>query len=245
MVFTLRPSAHLGSLATGHGLGTIPVVQASFVSFRAMSQKPSVFCRSLMANPIDITTDEWKDLTDEQRYAIIQPVYDRFVAQFGSLPNVNYISHAPHVIYVGTSLPVGNLIPEMPATYEGIPVEQDPVREAMDRFIATWTAILSKIAGWTPDRIATVANDGHICFRSAWFLHDSPIGFMPRYLVSQKLSEIPGIEIPRRIEDVITDGISDGADFWHPDLDPAYDWSAACKRVASANQEMEREFLTP
>ena len=37
MVFTLGPSAHLGSLATGHGLGTISVVQASLASFRAVS----------------------------------------------------------------------------------------------------------------------------------------------------------------------------------------------------------------
>ncbi|MFK7821302.1 MAG: hypothetical protein AB8G99_21485 [Planctomycetaceae bacterium] len=198
-----------------------------------------------MADPIDTTTDEWKNLSDEERYAITQPVCERFVAQFGKLSNINYISHAPHAIYVGTSLPEGTLISEMPATYEGIPVEQDPVREAMDRFIATWTAILSQIAGWTQDQIATVANDGHLCFRSAWFLHYSPIELMPKYLRSEKLSEIPGTEIPRRIEDAITDGISDGADLWHPDLDPKYDWAAARERVATANRIMERKFLTP
>lgn len=35
--FYARPAAHLGSLATGLGLGTIFVVQASFASFRAVS----------------------------------------------------------------------------------------------------------------------------------------------------------------------------------------------------------------
>ena len=37
MVFTQGPSAHLGSFATGHGLGTISVVQTSLASFRAVS----------------------------------------------------------------------------------------------------------------------------------------------------------------------------------------------------------------
>jgi len=40
--FYARPSAHLGSLATGHGLGTISAVQALFASFRAVTLKPSV-----------------------------------------------------------------------------------------------------------------------------------------------------------------------------------------------------------
>ncbi|KAA1262078.1 hypothetical protein LF1_46390 [Rubripirellula obstinata] len=35
MVFTQRPSAHLGSFATGHDLGTNSVVQTSSASFRA------------------------------------------------------------------------------------------------------------------------------------------------------------------------------------------------------------------
>jgi len=120
---------------------------------------------------------------------------------------------------------------------------ESPSREAMDRYIATWTAVLDHIGGWPPEEIAKVFNYDHPHFRSAWFLHDSPLEHVSAYLVTNALKGVPGVEISMRIETAIMDGVSDVRYRRYPDRDPNYDWGAARERVKTTNREMELTFL--
>jgi hypothetical protein len=183
-----------------------------------------------MCNPIDMTSADWLQLNDKERYEAIEPICARFIREFGQLPKVNYIGHSPFGIHVHTALSVGMRIDSIPPTYCGVPVEQTALREAMDSFLATWTMILDRIGGWPAERIADYANDQHACFRSAFFLHDSPIGIVAARLLPEDL-KAPLLFSIRQICIAIDVGFTIPGHHWHPDLDPNYDWTAARNRV--------------
>lgn len=196
-----------------------------------------------MKMPLDMESAAWKQLSEDDRYVLIEPICEGFICEFGNLPKINHIGHTPYCIYVSTALPEGTLMDGIPNRYEGVPVQQDAVREAMNRFLATWTMILYRIGGWSPDRIADFANDRHIAFRSAFFLHYSPIDYVAGWLLSEKLLDVRGMDISNRICTAIESGISPDADPWHPDLDPNYNWLEARDRVNAEIRALEHEYV--
>jgi hypothetical protein len=193
-----------------------------------------------MCNPIDTNSADWLRLNDEERYEAIEPICARFIREFSQLPQVNCIGHSPFAIHVETALPLGMQIDSIPPTYLGVPVMQTALREAMDGFLATWTMILDRIGGWPAERIADYANDQHACFRSCWFLHDSPIDFVAGALLPEELA-IPRLIALRRIYDAIDSGFPSAGHHWHPDLDPNYDWIAARNRVHAVIEALQSQ----
>lgn len=191
---------------------------------------------------IDMSSPEWLGLNDEERYERIDPVCAEFTSKFGELREVNCIGHSPDAIHVETSLPQGESIEQLPVEFQGVPVHQRGVREAMDRFLATWRTILERIAGWSPEQIAEFAHDRHPHFRSGWFLHDAPLRFVVGELYPPELDRF-SIRSPLQakydIEDAICVGIAQDADKWHPDLDPHYDWAAARRRVEAVIESLK------
>lgn len=191
-----------------------------------------------------MSSPDWLGLNDEERYDRIEPIYQQFVQRFSELPSINHITHTPSCILVGTSLSHGKTINELPSEFLGVPVEQDPVREDMDRFIAIWKTVLERIGNWPSDRIAAFANDHHICFRSSWFLHDTPLECIGSELLPEELCGVAGIEGVHRIIDAIESGIATEADKWHPNLGAKFDWLAAKERVDRVIAELRMTHST-
>lgn len=202
-----------------------------------------------MSTAIDLNSDSWKRLSEDERFIVVQAACARFVAEFGDLPKINCISPTNRCIIVYTALPYGTILDDLPTSYEGIPIEQDAVRETMDSYIKTWSMILQNIAGWSLQQIQNYANDKHLCFTSSWAFHDPPMYDICYYLLSEKLQKHcssgggGGLEMGRRLMDEINDGLSDKKFTDFPDEDPDYDWDAARERIISANKEMERMYL--
>jgi hypothetical protein len=194
-----------------------------------------------MCAPIDFNSAEWQRLTEEVQYKLVEPIGTRFEWEFGAVPLVNYIGFSPRGIHVDTALPHGTRIEQIPLQYYGVPVKQTALREAMDEFIATWTAILDRIGGWPPERIAAHANDRHPCFRSMWFLHDSPIDWVAGLLLPEDLRHGRGIEPGQQVCKAIESGFAPHVHNWHPDQYPDYDWNAARNRVRAVIDQLRNE----
>jgi len=113
------------------------------------------------------------------------------------------------------------------------------------QLLATWKTVVERIGEWPKDRIATFANDRHICFRSAWFLHDSPLLFIGSQRLPEDLRDVLQINDLRRVIGAIESGIATDADKWHPDLDANYDWGAAKTRVANIIAGLRAQHVPP
>lgn len=202
-----------------------------------------------MRTPIDVNSDAWKQLSEDERFECIQPICARFTTEFRHLPKINYIAHSGNRIFVTTALPHGSLIDDLPAMYDGIPIEQDPVRETMDAYIATWSMVLKHIAGWPSQQIAAFANDQHPSFSSSVGFHDPPIDCVFYHILSPTLQDVcrhnvrASLEIRTRIRLEIIAGRSDKRFTGFPGIDPDYDWKAARERMAAAIHELEQEYL--
>lgn len=181
-------------------------------------------------NRIDPNSLTWSRLSEDDRFEITQAARDRFAHVFGDLPDVNWIGNSCERICVQTKLPYGQSLEALPETFEEFPVAQQGVREAMDRFIATWKAALTRIACWSPEQTSEWASDEHHHFKSGFFLHDSPMSIVARELMPKELRNNQAAKV------AVCEAVSAQRtqDLWHPDQDPEYDWDAAFSRVQAA-----------
>src|SRR5690242_2140459 len=124
---------------------------------------------------IDMNSDAWQSLPDDERWSAIREVALRFSKQFGHLPQIQYIDNSPYSIEIGTSLSHGELIAELPTNFQGIPVKQEGLREVIDGFIATWKLVLARIGGWPAEKIQAWLDPPHSILRSSWILHQPPL----------------------------------------------------------------------
>jgi hypothetical protein len=64
-----------------------------------------------MTKTVDIQSDEWKALTDDDRYEIVKAVIARFTRKFGNEPDVKFIfPGANDSIWIQTSIRIENEI---------------------------------------------------------------------------------------------------------------------------------------
>jgi hypothetical protein len=135
-------------------------------------------------------------------------------------------------IIVATHLTNGQTIPDLPKVYLTFDVEQLPLGEDIEAFKLTWTAVLSRLFGWSDAAIDDFLLGMDWVWESSWFLHDEPCRFLPYgeivdalFKNSHEYHRLDRQTVAKELRAAVGGGF-----YLH--LEEGYDWSAAEERVA-------------
>jgi hypothetical protein len=160
----------------------------------------------------------------------------RFLTQYGGLPEILSIGSScsfdirdPVAVLVRTRLTAGRYVREIPETFLSFPVRQEPLADEVAAFERTWSAVLSRLFDWPDGAIQEWIAGHEWVFRSVWFLHDTPLSFIPIIDLAHSVAGHRSRSDLRGIEEDLNRAI--GINFY-VDQEADYDWDEARKRIA-------------
>ena len=177
---------------------------------------------------------KWKAAKDNLDWKpLIEEAAKRFRLEYAQIPGVNGVfmpaqsfRDAAPAIQVVTALYPPSFISNIPRTYFGFKVEQQPIGLEREKWVQTMKAILTRVAGWSAEDSERwiIANwKSYLDGVEAFSYHDDPI-----YLVLPAFSS-PVMQQPEAIKNQIYRILAEGG--FHPDQNPNYHWEEARKRI--------------
>lgn len=160
----------------------------------------------------------------------------RFCALHGEHPEILHIGSScwfedqhPVAIHVRTRRPDAQYLQELPSSFLGFPVVQEPVGDEVEAFKKTWHAILSRLFDWPDGAIRDWIENQERVFRCPFFLHDPPCEDLQRIpLARSVVGPREEFELGKIGEELVR---AIGGRFY-VDQEPDYDWGKARERIA-------------